>query len=54
MIEALRVIRDKVYHLAYAPRFGDDEINYAVLGSVNERAQEIIADLTKLIRTHDG
>lgn len=32
-------LREDIEHLVFAPRFGNDELNYAVLGSVNERAK---------------
>ncbi len=49
MEEQLRTILDKVEHLVFVPRFNDDELNYAVLGSVNERAKEIASLVKKLL-----
>ena len=38
----LRGLREDIEHLVFAPRFGDDDLNYAVLGSVNERAKKAL------------
>jgi len=47
--DQLKTIRDKIEHLVFVPRFNDDELNYSVLGSINERALEIIRLLDKLL-----
>ena len=51
MIEnQLKDIREKVEHLVFAPRFGDDELNYAVLGAVNGRAEEILRLIDEILK----
>ena len=49
MENQLKTIRDKVEHLVFAPRFNDDELNYLVLGSINERAEEIVSLIDEIL-----
>ncbi len=48
-IAQLKALRELVEHLEFTPRMGDDELNYSILGSVNERAKEIINQIDVLI-----